>query len=148
MQDETFEMELPGVSETGKEETPVLHVTAKNSVRLLPDRTIGTGSVPLAQLLVSGSEEARVPLHDAAGNPAGVVHVGLRLPQPESQQPIPSAAGTVLGEVARGPEGAAEGTTGPEIFPTAEAGPATTIVGAAAPGAIDDPSKPSYGILQ
>ena len=60
-----------------------------------------------------------------------------------------SAAGTVLGELARGPKGlAAEGTAAPLIVPTTEVSPATPLVGAVAPGNIDDPSGPAYGILQ
>jgi hypothetical protein len=60
-----------------------------------------------------------------------------------------SAAGTVLGEVHRGPKGlAAEGVAGPAIVPTTDVGPGTPLVGAIAPGNVDDPSNPAYGILR
>jgi hypothetical protein len=147
--DEAFALELPPPSPEELDRPPVLHVAAKNASRLLPDRVIGSGSLPLDRLLVGGEEEARVPLRDAANHPAGVAYVGVRLAAGEGEGEVPSAAGGVLGELHRGPAGAAaEGKAGPDAVPTVGAGPATPLVGAAAPGALEDPSQPAYGILQ
>jgi hypothetical protein len=59
-----------------------------------------------------------------------------------------SAAGTVLGEVPR-PKGlAAEGKAKPDVVPSADVQPTTPSLGAIMPGALDDPSAPTYGILK
>ncbi|KAL4536803.1 hypothetical protein Ndes2437B_g06207 [Nannochloris sp. 'desiccata'] len=89
------------------------------------------------------------PLHDTSANPAGVAFIGAEIIMPENQQEIPSAAGTVLGEISRAPKGlAAEGAAGPAIVPTTDVGPGTPLVGAIAPGNVEDPSSPAYGILR
>ena len=54
-----------------------------------------------------------------------------------------------MGEVARAATGlAAEGAAKPSIVPTTDVGAGTALVGAIAPGNIDDPSSPAYGILR
>jgi len=84
--DETFTFQLPG--EQPDAPPPTLRVTAMNAARLLPDQTIGTGTVQLGKLYIEGSEEARVPLHDSTGKPAGVAYIGVRLVTPEEEMEI------------------------------------------------------------
>jgi Ca2+-dependent lipid-binding protein len=148
--DESYEIELPG-ARPGENET-ILSVVCKNKVDIpmMKDTTIGRGSAPLAQLFGTGKEEARIPLHDSSGSPAGVAFIGVEMVQPEEHQEIPSSVGTVLGEVSRGPKGlAAEGAAGPTIVPTVDVTkPGTPLAGAVVPGNVDDPSSPAYGILR
>lgn len=59
-----------------------------------------------------------------------------------------SASGTVLGQVFKGPQGdSALGDKEVKEVPTVHV-PHTPLVGAVAPGNIDDPSSPAYGILK
>ncbi len=86
--DQSFEIELPG-AEPG-EGNIILTVVAKNKITtpLMPDTTIGRGSVPLAQLFSTGKEEARIPLHDSNENPAGVAFIGVEVILPEEHREI------------------------------------------------------------
>ena len=86
--DQSFEIELPGAQPN--ENPQILRVTAKNKVStpLVPDGTIGTGTVPLAQLYSTGKEEARVPLHDNTAKSAGVAFIGVEMIMPEENQEI------------------------------------------------------------
>jgi len=86
--DQSFEVELPG-AQPGEKDI-VLHVVAKNKVAtpLMSDSVIGRGKMPLAQLLSTGKEEARVPLHDTSAQPAGVAFIGVEMIEPETQEEI------------------------------------------------------------
>lgn len=86
--DQSFEVDIAGA--TPEDHPMVLRVTAKNKTMtpLVPDATIGTGSVPLTQLFGTGFEEVRVPLHDATGNPAGIAFIGVKMATPIDEQAI------------------------------------------------------------
>lgn len=143
--DEHFNITLPVAKPN---ERPFdIHVEAKTEVPVLPNMTVGVGSASLSQLFSHGDERARIELHDGGGNPAGVVHLHLKVVEETGK--VPYAAGTVMGEgVVAKPEGlAAEGKATAEVVPTTSVAPATPVLGAASPGMIEDPSKPTYGIL-
>ena len=94
--DQDFEVDIGGASPG--EEPMVLRVTAKNQTsssivpkqvtQFVSDTIIGTGSVPLTQLFGMGSEEARVPLHDSTGDPAGIAFIGVKMATPEDEKEI------------------------------------------------------------
>jgi Ca2+-dependent lipid-binding protein len=86
--DELFMFKVPGASPG--EEPLVIHVTAKHQVTapLIPDSTIGKGSVPLVQLWSKGSEEVKIPLTDSSGQPAGAAFIGVKVETPKDEREI------------------------------------------------------------
>lgn len=86
--DEVFKFKVPGASPG--EEPLVIHVTAKHQVTapLIPDSTIGKGSVPLVQLWSKGSEEVKIPLTDSFGKPAGAAFIGVKVETPMDEREI------------------------------------------------------------
>jgi hypothetical protein len=150
--DEKFEITLPGA--VPGEAPPKLRIVAKNKTMapLVPDTVIGRGSVDLTRVFGAGKEDVKVLLHDNEGNDAGAVFVAVEVPPAAGEEAVPSAAGTVLGEVARtGPKPGTMAAAGGEPLlsgAAAEVSPDTPLVGAVAPGGVEDPSNPAYGILK
>lgn len=143
--DEEFSITLPPASASDTNEK--IHVTVYGSNRLLPDSKLGTGIIQTTALFSVGHEELKVPIANKSGKPAGAVHIGLRRADAPT---VPSSAGTVLGEESKAlpaSDVAAMGDAKPEIRPSAQVAPATENKGAVVPGGVDDPSKPTYGIL-
>lgn len=93
-----------------------------------------------------GSEAAKVPLVDKEGELAGEVHLLLEWQETEKVPPQ-SAAGSMLGNLygAR-PQGGAVVSPVSHI-PVVEGTPTSPATGALAPGELDNPSSPTYGIL-
>jgi Ca2+-dependent lipid-binding protein len=144
---QTLELHLPAE----KPETPLttLQATVYAAKRLLPDTVLGSGTVPIANLLASGSEDLRIPL-SKRGKPAGVVYLGARMTSlQEKRAVVKSAAGRVLGEEAvKGEPGelAAAGMSHAQVRSSTGVSPVSeTNVGVIS--GLTDPSKPTYGIL-
>ncbi len=140
-------LELPEVPDAP---APRLRVAIYAAGGVAPRALVGRGEADLSPVLAAGGSRVSVDLFGKSGRSAGRAFLNVEIPPSEAAAPVASAAGTVLGEgVVKAPRGlAAASDAGPGALPTlGVGGPATPLVGAVAPGGLEDPRSPAYGLL-
>ncbi len=140
-------LELP--PEAPEAPAPRLRVAIYAAGGVMPRALVGRGEADLSPVLATGGGRVSVDLFGKSGRSAGRAFLNIEIPPSEAAAPIASAAGAVLGEGAKAPHGlAAASDAGPSALPTlGVGGPATPLVGAVAPGGLEDPCSPAYGLL-